>query len=91
MKAQFGLSSSITGGVPDENGEYLMFVDFPEDYTLDQAFVTFTDASGSWAANCTEPAPLWAACQSAELQARLCTFYTCPSKTVPGINDDQGV
>jgi len=84
---EFGLSTSTMGGTPDENGDYILRVQIPDENSLDTAFTTLTDPSGTIAGHTTDFGPKWAACSNPELEARLCNHYGCPSKTVSGIND----
>jgi len=60
-------------------GERDTTVNFPDDWTLAQAFVALTSPSGIWASHSDEP-PKWCSSDSAGLAALVAEHYGCTIK-----------
>ena len=85
MIAQFGNSAPLHDVDPNDPAEHVTFVEFPEEISVDEAFITVTDPSGMWVAQ-SAAAPSWIACSDVDLEARLCAHYNSPSAPVVGVN-----
>jgi hypothetical protein len=83
IKLQLGNVAPLHTAAVD--GALTTFVDFPDGISVDEAFITVTDPSGLWAAQSSAPAA-WVACSDSELQARLCSFFSCQPLAVAGLN-----
>lgn len=86
MIAQFGNASPTHDVDPSDTSEHVTFVEFPDDISVDEAFINVTDPSGMWVAQSNDAAPTWIACSDPDLEARLCAHYSAPAVQVDGVN-----